>query len=30
MTHVTPLVPFGNAKGFRCGMTGCVEPMLFH
>ena len=21
MTHVTPLVPFGNAKGFRCGMA---------
>ena len=26
MAHVTPLVAFANAEGFRCGMTGRIEP----
>jgi hypothetical protein len=25
MAHITPLVAFNNAEGFRCGMTSCIE-----
>ena len=28
MSHIVPLGAFGNMKGFRCGMTGRIEPSL--
>ena len=26
MAHITSLVAFSNAEGFRRGMTGCIDP----